>query len=162
MTQTRKTAYAVVLTALAVALASFYIPIGITKCYPAQHMVNVLGAVLLGPWYALAVATAAAIIRNALNLGTIFAFPGGMIGAFLAGWAYRLSKNIYIAALGEVTGTGLIGATVSALLVGPVFLKKTMALGTFILAFSASTIAGSIIGVLILLGLRRAGMRWGV
>jgi len=160
MNQTRKAAYAVVLTAIAVALAPFFIPIGITKCYPAQHMVNVLGAVLLGPWYALAVATAAAIIRNALNLGTIFAFPGGMIGAFLAGWAYRLTRNIYIAALGEVVGTGLIGATVSALFVGPVFLGKTMALGTFIVAFSASTIAGSVIGVLILIGLRRAGMRW--
>ncbi|RLC82486.1 MAG: energy coupling factor transporter S component ThiW [Chloroflexi bacterium] len=160
MNQTRKAAYAVVLTAIAVALAPFFIPIGITKCYPAQHMVNVLGAVLLGPWYALAVATAAAIIRNALNLGTIFAFPGGMIGAFLAGWAYRLTRNIYIAALGEVVGTGLIGATASALFVGPVFLGKTMALGTFIVAFSVSTIAGSAIGVLILIGLRRAGMRW--
>lgn len=160
MTQARKVAYAVVLTALAVALSPFFIPVGITKIYPIQHMVNVIGGVILGPWYALAVATATAIIRNALHLGTIFAFPGGMIGAFLAGWAYRLSRNIYLAALAEIVGTGLIASTLSALIIAPVFLKKTMALGTFILAFSASTIAGSILGVLILLGLRRAGFRW--
>ncbi len=160
MSQARKVAYAVVLTALAVAFSPLFIPVGIIKAYPAQHMINVIAAVLVGPWYALAVATAAAIIRNALNLGTIFAFPGGMIGAFLAGWAYRLSRNIYLAALAEVIGTGLIASTLSALVIGPVFLKKTMALGTFILAFSASTIAGSILGVLILLGLKRAGFRW--
>lgn len=160
MSEARKVAYAVVLTALAVALSPFFIPVGITKIYPVQHMVNVISGVILGPWYALAVATATAIIRNALNLGTIFAFPGGMIGAFLAGWAYRLSRNIYLAALAEIIGTGLIASTLSALVIGPVFLKKTMALGTFIIAFSASTIAGSILGVLILLGLKRAGFRW--
>ncbi len=160
MTETRKVAYAVVLTAIAVALSPFFIPVGITKIYPVQHMVNVIGGVILGPWYALAIATATAIIRNALNLGTIFAFPGGMIGAFLAGWAYRLTKNIYIAALGEIVGTGLIASTLSALVIAPVFLRKTMALGTFVLAFSASTIFGSILGILILLGLRRAGFRW--
>ena len=160
MGQARKVAYAVVLTALAVAFSPLFVPVGIIKAYPAQHMINVIAAVLVGPWYALAVATAAAIIRNALNLGTIFAFPGGMIGAFLAGWAYKLSRNIYLAALAEIVGTGLIASTLSALVIGPVFLKKTMALGIFILSFSASTIAGSILGVLILLGLKRAGFRW--
>jgi len=154
---TRKVAQAVVLTALAVALSPFFIPIGITKVYPAQHMVNVLGAVLLGPWYAAGVALAAGIIRNALGTGTIFAFPGGMIGAFIAGYVYRYMRNIYLAALGEVVGTGIIAATMSALLVGPIFLGKTMPLATFIISFSASTIAGSIIGVLGLLALRRAG-----
>lgn len=155
--ETRRIAQTVILVAIAVALSPFFIPIGITKIYPAQHMVNLIGAVLLGPWYALTVATAAGIIRNALGVGTIFAFPGGMIGAFLAGWAYRLWKNIYLAALGEIVGTGIIGATVSALLVAPIFLGETMALGSFIIAFSASTIAGSIIGLVGLLILKRAG-----
>lgn len=155
--ETRKVAQAVVLVAIAVALSPVFIPIGITKIFPAQHLVNVIGAVLLGPWYAVAVATCAAIIRISLGLGTIFAFPGGMIGAFLAGYAYRLWKNVYLAALGEVIGTGLIGATVSALIVGPFFLDKTMALGTFIVAFLASTIAGSIIGLVGLMILKKAG-----
>ena len=155
--KTKDVARAVILVAIAVALSPFFIPVGISKCFPAQHMVNVLGAVMLGPAYAVAIATIAGIIRNILGLGTLLAFPGGMIGAFLAGYAYHWTRNIYLGALGEVLGTGLIGATVSAVVVGPVFLGKGMALSTFIIAFSASTIAGSIIGVAALLILRRAG-----
>ena len=73
------------------------------------------------------------------------------------------TKNCTCASEPEQTGTelkrseGFIAATVSALLVGPIFLGKTMPLLAFIASFSASTIAGSIIGVLGLLALRRAG-----
>ena len=47
----KKTVTAAMLAALTVALSSFYIPIGVSKCYPIQHMVNVLCAVFLGPGY---------------------------------------------------------------------------------------------------------------
>ena len=94
--KTKDVARAVILVAVAVALSPFFIPVGISKCFPAQHMVNVLSAVMLGPGYALAIAAIAAIIRNVTGLGTILAFPGGMFGALLAGLAYRLSKNIYL------------------------------------------------------------------
>ena len=47
----KKTVTAAMLAALTVALSGFYIPIGISKCYPIQHMVNVLCAVFLGPGY---------------------------------------------------------------------------------------------------------------
>ena len=100
--ETKELARAVILVAIAVALSPFFIPVGIAKCFPAQHMVNVLSAVMLGPAYAVAIATTAGIIRNILGLGTLLAFPGGMIGALLAGLAYRASKNIYVAGLGEV------------------------------------------------------------
>ncbi len=50
------------------------------------------------------------ILRNALGTGTLLAFPGGMIGAFLAGIAYRYTQNIYLGALGEIIGTGILGA----------------------------------------------------
>ena len=158
MSKTKKVAYSVVLTALAVVLSPIFIPVGISKVFPAQHMINVIAGVVVGPWYAMMIAGAAGLIRNLLGTGTIFAFPGGMIGAFLAGYACKFSKNIIIAAVGEVVGTGLIGATVSALVVGPVFLHKSMALATFIVAFSMSTIAGSIIGVIILYLLRKVGV----
>ncbi len=158
MTTTRKVAYSIVLTALAVVLSPIFIPFGITKVFPAQHMINVIAGVIVGPWYATAIAGAAGLIRNLLGTGTIFAFPGGMIGAFLAGYAFKFTKNIYFAALGEVIGTGLIGATVSALIVGPVFLHKSMALMSFIIAFSLSTIFGSIIGIVVLLVLKKAGV----
>ncbi len=156
--ETRKVAYAVVLTAIAVALSPFFIPVGPTKVFPAQHMVNVIGAVILGPWYALAVAVAASIIRNALGTGTLFAFPGSMIGAFTAGYVYIFTRNIYLAALGEIFGTGILGALVSTLIVSPAFLGKPMDATALIIPFLASTMGGSIIGVLALLTLQRAGV----
>lgn len=156
--KTRKVAYAVVLTALAVVLSPFFIPIGPAKIFPVQSMINVLGAVLLGPWYALAIAVAASLIRNTTGTGTLFAFPGSMIGAFLAGYLYTFWRNIYLAALGEVVGTGLIAAFVSTLLVAPAFMHKAMGATALVIPFLAAAVTGSIIGVLGLVVLRRAGM----
>jgi energy coupling factor transporter S component ThiW len=155
---TRLVAQAVVLVAIGVALAPFTsFPVGIAKVNPTQHFVNVLGAVLLGPWWAVAIAAIIGIIRNAMGVGTLLAFPGGMIGAFLAGYVYRFTRNVYLGALGEIIGTGIIGAVVSALLVAPVFMGQTMAMGALIASFLASTVVGSVIGVLALRLLERAG-----
>jgi energy-coupling factor transport system ATP-binding protein len=156
--KTRDAARAVILVAIAVALSPFFIPVGISKCFPAQHMINVIAAVMLGPAYAIGIAFAAALLRNLLGLGTLLAFPGGMIGAFLAGLAYRVSKNMYLAGLGEIIGTGLLGALTSAWLIGPVLMGKSMAVGTLVIAFSISTIGGTLLGLAVLKVLRRGGI----
>lgn len=157
-TNTRQVAQAVVLVAIGVALAPFTsFPVGIAKINPTQHFVNVVGAVMLGPWWAAAIAAIIGIIRNAMGVGTLLAFPGGMIGAFLAGYVYRYTRNIYLGALGEVIGTGIIAAVVSALVVAPVFMGKTMAMSALIASFLGSTILGSVVGVLALKLLERAG-----
>jgi energy-coupling factor transport system ATP-binding protein len=157
--ETRRITRAVILVALGVALSPFTsIPIGIAKINPTQHFVNVVGAVLLGPWWATGIALVIGILRNSMGTGTLLAFPGGMIGAFLAGLVYRYSRSIYLGALGEMIGTGLLGAMVSALMIAPILMGKAIALGTLIIAFSGSTIAGSIIGVLALKLLSRAGL----
>ena len=148
--KTKDIARAVILVAIAVALSPFFIPVGISKCFPAQHMVNVVAAVMLGPAYAVIIALIAGIIRNILGLGTLLAFPGGMIGALLAGLAYRAFKNMYLAGLGEIIGTGLLGALASAWIVGPIFMGKSMAVTTLIIAFSVSTLGGTIIGIVAL------------
>jgi energy-coupling factor transport system ATP-binding protein len=158
--QTRDVARAAVLVALAVALSPFFIPVGIAKCYPAQHMINVIAGVVLGPAYAVAVAFIAALLRNILGLGTLLAFPGGMIGALLAGLAYRLFGKVYAAGAGEILGTGLLGALASAWLVAPVLMDKTMAAGALVIAFSVSSLGGTILGILGLTFLRRVKL-WG-
>ena len=113
--KTRAVARAVVLVAIGVALSPFTsIPIGIAKINPTQHFVNVVGAILLGPWWAAGIALIIGMLRNALGTGTLLAFPGGMIGAFLAGWVYWFSRNIYLGALGEVMGTGLFWKTLGS------------------------------------------------
>ncbi len=73
-TDTRKVAYAVVLVAIGVALAPYTsFPIGIAKVNPTQHFINVVAALLLGPWWAVAIATIIAVLRNAAGLGTLLA-----------------------------------------------------------------------------------------
>jgi energy-coupling factor transport system ATP-binding protein len=156
--KTRDIARAAVLVAVAVALSPIFIPVGVSKCYPAQHMINVIAAVVLGPVHAVIIAFIAALIRNILGLGTLLAFPGGMIGALLAGLAYRASKNTWSAGLGEVIGTGVIGALTSVWLVGPVLLGKSIAAGTLIAAFSLSSVGGAVVGLLALKFLRKVNL----
>ena len=156
--ETRTVARAIILVAIGVAISPFTsIPIGIAKINPTQHFINVIGAVLLGPWWAAGIAMTIGILRNALGTGTLLAFPGGMIGAFIAGYVSLLTRNVYLGALGEVIGTGLLGAIASALIVAPVLMNKTLPVAGLIIAFSGSTIVGSILGVLALRLLKRAG-----
>lgn len=157
--KTRLIAQAVVLIALGVALAPFTsFPIGIARVNPTQHFINVIAAVLLGPWWATGIAGMIAILRISLGVGTILAFPGGMIGALLAGLIFRARRNMYLAALGEVIGTGIIAALVSGLWVAPVFMQTSMALNLLIASFLSSTALGSAIALVVLKALERAGV----
>ncbi len=158
-TDTRKVAYAVVFVAMGVALAPYTsFPVGIAKINPTQHFVNVLGAVLLGPWWAVAVAGVVGVIRNVMGVGTLLAFPGGMIGAFIAGYVYKTTRNLYLGAGGEIVGTGFIAPVVSALLVAPVLMGKAIPLLALVPSFLGSTVAGAVLGVLAIRLLERADM----
>jgi len=154
---TRKTAYAVVLVAIGVALGPFTsFPIGVAMVNPTQHFINVLAAVLLGPWWAVLTAMVIGILRNTMGVGTLLAFPGGMIGAFLAGMAYRMLRKSWAAAAGEIIGTGGIAPVVSALFVAPMLMGKAIPLLALVPSFICSTIAGALLGVLALRLLKRA------
>ncbi len=158
-TDTRKVAYAVVFVAMGVALAPYTsFPVGIAKINPTQHFVNILSAVLLGPWWAVTVAAVIGLIRNAMGVGTLLAFPGGMIGAFLAGYLYRRTRNLYAGAGGEIFGTGILAPVASALLVAPVFMGKAIPVLALIPSFLGSTVAGAILGVLAVRMLERADL----
>ncbi|MGQ9543173.1 MAG: energy coupling factor transporter S component ThiW [Candidatus Bathyarchaeia archaeon] len=156
----QRVASTAVLAATAIILSPISFPIGPTKVYPAQHMINGVGGVLLGPWYAALIALIAAIVRNALGTGTIFAFPGGIPGALIVGFVHRYIWRRDCAALTEPLGTGL-GAVISALLVGPLaiqsgWIKSMLTLEAFLIAFLISSIPGSIIGLIILIMLRKS------
>ena len=136
----RKLTIAGVLVAVAVVGSLFSIPVLGAKCSPVQHMVNVLGAVLLGPWYALGMGFAAALIRNVLGLGSLLAFPGSMIG---------------VAYVGEVFGTGILGGLASYPIAAFVMGNTKAALFTFVPSFLVSTAVGAAISVLVLSALKR-------
>ncbi|MBS7622923.1 energy coupling factor transporter S component ThiW [Candidatus Bathyarchaeota archaeon] len=156
----RNAAAAAVLAAIAVALSPLSFPVGPTKVYPAQHMVNGVGGVLLGPWYAALVAVVVAFVRNVLGTGTVFAFPGGVPGALLVGLVHKYLWRRDYAALLEPVGTAF-GAVMSALVVAPLALqlgsiRLTLTLEAFLIAFLASSIPGAILGFIVLLVIRRS------
>ncbi|MFC4402731.1 energy coupling factor transporter S component ThiW [Gracilibacillus xinjiangensis] len=126
-----------------------WFPTGIAKAFPVQHAVNVMAAVTLGPVPAVIIAFAIGLLRNLLGIGTLLAFPGGMIGALLAGIVFKVTNNKIMAGIGEVVGTGIIGALLS---VPFAYLLMGTSVGAiaFLPGFLVSSISGAIIGILIL------------
>lgn len=150
---TKKLTMAAFFVAIAVVFSFVNIPVGLAKCYPIQHMVNVLSAVLLGPLYSVLVAFCTSLIRNVSGTGSLMAFPGSMIGAFFAGILFYKTKKLSLAFLGEVIGTGLIGALL-AYPIAKFVLGKEMALFGMVIPFSVSTLGGSIIAIIIILSIK--------
>lgn len=150
MTKTHK----LTLTAMMIAIGTissnlFYIPVGFTKVFPVQHFLNVLSAVILGPYYAVAQAFCVSLLRNLLGTGSIFAFPGSMIGALLASLLFWKTRKIYLAFIGEVIGTGIIGALLSYPIATLILGQKATIFG-FIPLFIFSSFAGALVGFIIL------------
>jgi len=155
--KTKKLALAGVLCAVAVVGSLFSFPVLGSKCAPVQHMVNVLCAVLLGPWYGVAVAFVASLLRNLLNLGTLMAFPGSMCGALLCGLAYWKSKNLPATLVGEVFGTGVIGGLAAYPIAKGLMHTSPAGYTVFIVPFLISTVAGSILAGVLIAALKKAG-----
>ncbi|GIN21174.1 energy coupling factor transporter S component ThiW [Siminovitchia fordii] len=122
-----------------------FIPVGFAKIFPVQHFANIVTAVLFGPTYALAQAFVVSVIRNLAGTGSFLAFPGSMIGAFLAGWLYTKTKRIEFAFLGEVIGTGLLGA-LAAYPIAELLFGQEAAIFGLVPAFALSSIAGAVLG----------------
>ncbi|OFI06788.1 thiamine-precursor transporter protein ThiW [Clostridium acetireducens DSM 10703] len=148
--KTKKLTFSALMIAIGIIAGNLiYIPVGISKCFPVQHIINILTAVALGPAYSVSIAFAISLLRNMLGTGSLLAFPGSMIGAFLAGYIYKkTNKNLY-AILGEVVGTGILGA-LAAYPIAKFIIGKDVAVFFFMIPFSISTIGGSIIAYLLL------------
>lgn len=145
----RKLAISGLLIALGVTLSQFYIPLGIAKCFPIQHLINVLSAVLLGPIYALVNAFTISLLRNLLGMGSLLAFPGSMIGALLAGLLYRKLKDIRFAVAGEILGTGIIGALI-AIPIATYLMGSSYGMLFFVPPFFISSMIGGIVAALLI------------
>lgn len=163
-TLTKEVTLSIVMIALGVALSPFYFPAGPTKSYPFQHMINAIVGIFLGPGYAFIIALVIGAIRNAVGTGTVFAFPGGVPGAFVVGLIYRYIKKSDYVAFTEPVGT-TIGALISALLIAP-FIGRTMPpiLGIevqwalFTVYWLVSSVPGCILGFFVIKVLRRTGV----
>lgn len=149
MSRTRKLTTMALFVAIGTIGSQFiWFPAGIAKAYPVQHAVNVLSAIMLGTGPAVTIAFVIGLLRNMLGLGSLLAFPGGMIGAFLAGILYWKFRKKYLAAIGEVVGTGIIGA-LFAVPFAKVLMGTTFGAVFFIPPFLISSLTGSLLALFI-------------
>lgn len=101
----RKWVLAALLTGAAVLLSPlFSFPLGVTRAFPLQHMINIFLAVLCGSRYSTSAAFCTSVIRNLLGTGSLLAFPGSMIGAFLSGFLYSRLHTLWGGGAGRIRG----------------------------------------------------------
>lgn len=157
--QIRKLAIAAVFCAVSVVGSMFSFPVLGSKCAPVQHMVNILCAVLLGPWYGVASAFVASFLRNIMGLGSLMAFPGSMLGALCCGMMYKACRKLMPTLVAEVIGTGILGG-LCAYPVAIFLMGKSagdIAFYAYIVPFLISTVAGSILAGILLMVLEKNG-----
>ena len=158
--KTQKLCMAGILCAVAVAGSMFSFPVFSSRCAPVQHMVNILCAVMLGPWYGFGAAFCASLLRNMFGLGSLMAFPGSMLGALLCGIVYGKTKNYTFTIIAEIFGTAVLGGLcaypVAVLLMGVG--AGDIAFYAYVFPFFVSTAGGGILSAIIISFLRKAGL----
>ncbi len=145
----KKMTLAGIFTAIGVICSAFYIPVGVAKAFPIQSMLNILAAVILGPWYGVLMAFTTSLLRNILSTGSLLAFPGSMCGALLSGIMYKYLRKIQWAVLGEMIGTGFIGS-ILAYPIAYFLLGSNGTAFVFVIPFLLSAIVGSVFSGVIL------------
>ncbi|WP_033542426.1 energy coupling factor transporter S component ThiW [Planococcus sp. CAU13] len=156
---TKKLVIMSMFVALAVAGSAFvWFPAGIARAYPIQHAINVISAVLFGPIPAVAIAFVTGAVRVLTGTGSLLAFPGGMIGALLAGVLYKLSGRIGFAAVGEIIGTGIIASLV-AVPYAKLLMGTETAAFFFMPPFIVSSVSGALLGVVLMYRLEKTKAR---
>lgn len=154
----RKLAMAGVLVAVAVAGSLFSFPVAGSKCAPVQHMVNICGAIFLGPVWSVGVAFCASVIRNLTGLGSLMAFPGSMVGALCCGLMYKFSKKIIPTCIAEALGTGILGGLAAYPLAKYIMLIQPDGMFIYIIPFLISTVVGSVVAAVVMLILKKSGV----
>ncbi len=145
----RNIALSGVLIAIAVVFGTFSLPVFGAKMSPVQHFINVVSAVVLGPGYAVVNAFIASLLRNILGTGSLLAFPGSMVGAFLAGLLFKKFRKLEMALVGEVVGTGILGAFL-AYPVAVLLMGKQSAVFVYVVPFLISCSGGAVIAYIFL------------
>ena len=155
---TKKLAYAGIFTAIAVVGSLISIPIAGSKCAPVQHMVNILAAIILGPGWGLGIAFCSSLLRNAMGLGSLMAFPGSMVGAVCCGLVYKLCKKIAPTCIAEALGTGILGGLCAYLIAKAFMGLEPAGLYVYIIPFLISTVVGSILAFILASILKKNGI----
>lgn len=157
-TATKKLAMAGVLTALAVVGSMISFPVAGSQCAPVQHMVNILAAVILGPWWGTGIAFTASLIRNLLGIGSLMAFPGSMIGALCCGMVYAKIRRLSLTCVAEALGTGILGGLAAYPVAEFLMGAGPAGLFVYVIPFLISTVAGSLLAFVLITVLEKGGV----
>lgn len=126
---------------------------------PMAHFINIICSVLLGPWYSLLCALLIGIIRMTIMGIPPIALTGAIFGAFLSGVFYRLSKGkILFAVLGEIIGTGIIGAVLSYPVMTVFWGKEGLSWLFYVPSFICGTLIGGSLAFVFLRKLSNSGV----
>ncbi|MGG7057102.1 energy coupling factor transporter S component ThiW [Clostridium nigeriense] len=126
---------------------------------PTAHLINIVCAVFMGPGYSLLCATLIGIIRMMFMGIPPLALTGAVFGAFLSGVLYKLSHGkIIFAVLGEIFGTGVIGAIVSYPVMTFLVGKGGLTVFYYVPMFITATIMGGCVAYIFLISLKKTGM----
>ena len=126
---------------------------------PMAHLINITCSVLMGPWYSLLCATVIGVIRMLTMAIPPIALTGAVFGAFLSGILYRASKgSLIMAFLGEVFGTGVVGALLSYPVMSFIWGKSDINLFFYLPTFIPGTLIGGSIAYVFLKKLSSNGM----
>lgn len=126
---------------------------------PMAHFINIVCSVFMGPWYSLLCATLIGIIRMAAMGIPPLALTGAVFGAFLSGVFYRMSKGkIICAVVGEVIGTGIIGAIVSYPVMSYLWGRDGLSWMFYVPSFICGTLIGGSIAYVFLRKIASNGM----
>ena len=126
---------------------------------PMAHLINITCSVMLGPWYSLLCATLIGILRMTLMGIPPVALTGAVFGALLSGVFYRVSGGkILFAVLGEILGTGIIGAVASYPVMTLWWGKTGLTWLFYVPSFLCGTLIGGTIAFIFLRALSRGGL----
>lgn len=126
---------------------------------PMAHFINITVAVLMGPGYSFFCAVAIGMIRMVLMGIPPLALTGAVFGAALSGIFYHFSKGkLWAAVLGEIIGTGIIGAVISYPVMSLLWGKTDLTWMFYVPSFIMGTLIGGSVAFVFLLALKRNGM----
>lgn len=125
---------------------------------PMAHLINITCSVFMGPWYSLLCASLIGILRMVLMGIPPLALTGAVFGAVLSGILYRVSKGrLWAAVLGEIIGTGIIGAVASYPVMEIFYGRTGLSWMYYVPLFISGTLIGGSLAYVLLTMLARNG-----
>lgn len=143
----KKQVFTALLASMGYVLSTF---VSFPRMAPFQHFINVIAAVLLGPFWGFVCALMTGLLRMMLNGSSILAVIGAVVGAFLSGLLYQKFQKLIWAVIGEVIGTGVLSAIISYPFMRIFYGLPETSVFTYVPFFIPSSLMGAVLGYILL------------